>query len=160
MGKVIHRKLISGPLFESDKRHRRETVTAVSAEITPKNGHRLRGLDGKYRKWDEILCDILNRKLRIVQNKNCTETDSEDDEDDDDEEVEKSEETGRVYETSESVGRYEPIQTDPENDSLQIHTDGEIPQGENLKFSIRRLNRKINKSNRSDSVPYQGNFYL
>ena len=68
-GKIIHRKFISGPLFESEKRHRRESAPAVSAEITPKNRHCLRGLDGKYGKWDEILRDILNRKLRIVQNK-------------------------------------------------------------------------------------------
>ena len=61
---------------------------AVSAEITPKNRHCLRGLDGKYGKWDEILRDILNGKLRIVQNKKHTETETEDeDEDEDDEEI-------------------------------------------------------------------------
>ena len=36
-GKIIHRQLISGPLFQSEKRNRSETVPAVSAEITPKN---------------------------------------------------------------------------------------------------------------------------
>ena len=69
-GKIIHRKFISDLLFQSEKRHRRESAPAVSAEITPKNRHCLRGLDGKYGKWDEILRDILNGKLRIVQNKN------------------------------------------------------------------------------------------
>ena len=64
-GKIIHRKFISDPLFQSEKSHRRESAPAVSAEITPKNRHCLRGLDGKYGKWDEILRDILNGKLRI-----------------------------------------------------------------------------------------------
>ena len=65
-GKIIHRKFLSGPLFQSEKRHRRESAPTVSAEITPKNRHCLRGLDGNYGKWDEILRDILNGKLRIV----------------------------------------------------------------------------------------------
>ena len=47
----------------------------------------------KYGKWDEILRDTLNGKLRIVQNKKRTETYAEDDDDDDDEE-EIPEETG------------------------------------------------------------------
>ena len=100
---------------------------AVSAEITPKNRHCLRGLDGKYGKWDEILRDILNMKLRIVQNKKHTETET-GDEDEDDEEI--PEEAGKTYDTSEKDGRYAPIQTDPENDVIQIHTDEEMPQGE------------------------------
>ena len=68
-GRIIHRKFIPGPLFQSEKRHRRESAPTVSAEITPKNRHCLRGLDGEYGKWDEILRDILNGKLRIVQKK-------------------------------------------------------------------------------------------
>ena len=36
-GKIIHRKFISDPLFQSEKRHRRESAPTVSAEITPKN---------------------------------------------------------------------------------------------------------------------------
>ena len=71
-GKILHRKFISGPIFQSEKRHRRESAPAVSAEITSKNRHCLRGLDGKYGKWDEILRDILNGKLRFVQNKKST----------------------------------------------------------------------------------------
>ena len=67
----------------SEKRHRRESAPTVSAEITSKNRHCLRGLDGK---WDEILMDILNGKLRIVQNKKQTETETEDEDDDDDDE--------------------------------------------------------------------------
>ena len=36
-------------------------------------------------------------------------------------------EAGIVYDTSEKDGRYEPIRTDPENETLQLHTDGEMP---------------------------------
>ena len=102
-GKIIHQKFISDPLFQSEKRHRRESAPTVSAEITPKNRHCLRGLDGKYGKWDEILRDILNGKPRIVQNKKHTETETED-EDEDDEEI--PEDAGKTYDTSEKGGRY------------------------------------------------------
>ena len=57
-GKTIHRNFISGHSFQSEKRHRRETVP-----------HCLRGHLGKYGKWDEILENIMDGKLRIVQNK-------------------------------------------------------------------------------------------
>ena len=118
----------------------------------------LRSGDESFGKWDEILRDILNGKLRIIQNAERAETDSQDD--DNDEEVEILEETGRVYDTSERNGRYEPIRTDPEHDSLQLHTDGEIPQGEISKLNIRRSNRNIIELNRYGSVPYQGNFHM
>ena len=65
-GKIIHRKFISGPLFQTEKKNRKDAAL-VNAEITPKNRHCLRGLDGKYGRWDEILRDILNGKLRIVK---------------------------------------------------------------------------------------------
>ena len=45
-GKIIHRTLFSGPLFQSEKRHRGKTD--ISAEMTSNNRHCLRGLDGKY----------------------------------------------------------------------------------------------------------------
>ena len=157
-GKIIHRKFISDPLFQSEKRHRRESAPTVSTEITPKNRHCLRGLGGKYEKWDEILKDILNGKLRIVQNKKHTETETED-EDEDDEEI--PEDAGKTYDTSEKDGRYAPIQTDPENDVIQIHTDGEMPpQGENSQNKYRRSNRNINKPNRYGGITYQGNFWV
>ena len=38
-GKTIHRKIISGPLFQNERRHRRESAPIVSAKITPKNLH-------------------------------------------------------------------------------------------------------------------------
>ena len=56
-GKIIHRKFISGPLFQTEKKNVRDTAL-TNAEITPKNRHCLRGLDGKYGRWDEILRDI------------------------------------------------------------------------------------------------------
>ena len=57
---------------------------------------------------------------------------TEDEDDDDDEEM--PEEAGnRSSDTSERNGRYEAIRTNPEEDVIQIHTDGdEIPQGENI----------------------------
>ena len=85
-------------------------------------------------------------------------SESEDEDDDDDEEM--PEETGnRSYGTSERGGRYEPIQTNPEEDVIQIHTDGEISLGENIENKIRRSNRNINKPNRYGCIPYTGNFW-
>ena len=59
---------------------------------------------------------------------------SETEDEDDDYEEEMPEEAGdRSYDTSERDGRYQPIRTNPEEDVIQIHTDGdEIPQGENI----------------------------
>ena len=80
----------------------------------------MRGLDGKKCRWDEILRDILNGKLKIVQNRKTSISESEDDDDYDDEEM--PEEVGnRSYDTSEREGRYEPIRTNPEEDVIQIH---------------------------------------
>ena len=85
-----------------------------------------------------------------------TETDTEEN----DEDVEEMPETiGRqTYDTSERNGRYVPIQTNPEDDALQLHTDGEIP-GKNNKYIIRRSNRNVNKPNRYGSIQYTGNFW-
>ena len=63
------------------------------------------------------------------------------------------EETGtpiKVYDTSESNGSYVPIRTSPEEDALQIYTDGGTT-GENLENQnqIRRSNRNSKKPNRS-----------
>ena len=63
----------------------------------------------------------------------------------------------KTYDTSEENGKYTPVQTNPEEDVIQIHTDGEI-SGENFEHKVRRSNRKINKQNRYGSVPYAGNF--
>ena len=74
----------------------------TSGEIQPKNGHCLRGLNGKYGRWDEILRDLLNGKLKIVQNRKKSESETED-EDDDDEDQEMPEAT----ETSHTTHPYE-----------------------------------------------------
>ena len=66
--------------------------------------------------------------------------------------------TPTVYDTSEKNGRYVPIQTIPEEDTLQIHTDSEIT-GEKLETQIRRTNRESKKPNRYGSVTYTGNFW-
>ena len=55
-----------------------------------------------------------------MPNKKRTETDLEDDEDDDDEEEEIPEEAGVVYDKSKRGGRYEPIRSDPENDTYTL----------------------------------------
>ena len=46
----------------TEKKSRREQIPLPENEIQPKNRHCLRGLDGKYGRWDEILRDILNGK--------------------------------------------------------------------------------------------------
>ena len=156
-GKIIHRKFISGPLFQTGKKGKKDTAL-TNAEITTKNRHCLRELDGKYGRWDEILRDILNGKLKIVQNRKTSISESEDHDDDDDEEM--PEEIGnRSYDTWEREGRYEPIRTNPEEDVIQIHTDGELPQGENNENKTRRSNRNTNKPNRYGCIPYTGNFW-
>ena len=157
-GKIINRKFISGPLFQTERRTKKESKVNTSGEINPKNRHCLRGLDGKYGRGDEILRDILNGKLKIVQNRKTTDTETEDDDDEDDEDVPEEIETPKIYDTSERSGKYIPIRTNQEEDALQIHTDGEIP-GENLENKVRRSNRNIKKPNRYGTVPYTGNFW-
>ena len=63
------------------------------------------------------------------------------------------EETGtpKVYDPSERYGRYAPIRINPEEDALQLHTDGEI-SGENLKTNTRRSSRDRRKP--VDTVAY------
>ena len=148
-GKLIYRKPISGPLFQTKRKIWKEPTVNTTGEINPKNRHYLRGLDGKYGRWEKILRDILNSKLKIVQNKKWAESDTDDDDDD----KEMSEETGlpTEYDTFERVERCVPIRTNPEEDTLQLHTDSEIP-GENLQTQIRRSNRNSNRPNRYSSI--------
>ena len=144
-------------MFQTEKKNRRDTAI-TNEEITPKNRHCLRGLDGKYGRWDEILRDILNGKLKIVQNRKTSVSETENEDDEDDEEM--PEGTGnRSYDTSERDGRYEPMRTNPDEDVIQIHTDGEIPQGENIENKIRRSDRNTNTPNRYGCIPYTGNFW-
>ena len=93
----------------------------------------------------------MNGKLKIVQNRKGTHTETEEDDDDEDDEIPEEFGTKKKYDTSERDGRYALIRTNPEEDALQIHTDGEIP-GENFETNIRRSNR--NSKNRIDTVLY------
>ena len=46
-----------------------ERAPQIGDKITPKNRYCLWGVDEKYIQWNEILCDILNVKLKIIQNR-------------------------------------------------------------------------------------------
>ena len=123
-GKVIHRKQISAPLvFQTEKKKKR--APQIGDKITLKNQHCLQGVDGKYIQWNEILRDILNGKLKIIQNRTRkSESESESEEGEIDEESDFEMENP---DTSERNG-YKPINTNPE-DELKLHTDGEMPTG-------------------------------
>ena len=158
-GKINNRNFVSRPLFQTERKNRKEPAMNTTVEINLKNRHCLCGLDGKYGRWDEILRDILNGKLKIVQNKKRAESGTDDDdEDEDDEEMPEETATPIVYDTSERDGRYVPIRTNPEEDTLQLHTDSEMP-GETLETQLRRSNRDSKKPNRYGSIPYTGNFW-
>ena len=96
--------------------------------------------------------------MKIVQNKKRAESETDDDDEHEDDE-ETPEETGTpiVFDTSESDGRYMPIRTNPEEDTLQLHNDSEMP-GENSESQIRRSNRNSKKPNRYSSIPYTATF--
>ena len=81
--KIINRKLISGPLLHAERKARKESAINTSGKINPDKRRCLRGSNGKYGRWDEILRDILNEKLKIVRNPKQPESDPEDDDDDD-----------------------------------------------------------------------------
>ena len=119
-GKTFHRKFISDPIVIQKER---KTVPKIGDTITPKNRHCLRGVDGKYIQWNEILRDVLNGKLKTVQNQR-TESDSESKE----VEIEDEESDFENDVTCEKDGCYKPITTFPE-DELNLHTDGEINPG-------------------------------
>ena len=69
------------------------------------------------------------------------------------------ENTGRpTFDTPERESRYIPMQTNPEDDAKNIHTDGKTP-GENIEPEIRRLNRNVSESDRYDSVPFTKIFW-
>ena len=150
-GKVIHRKFISEPIiFQRDER----TAPKIGDTITPKNRHRLRGDDGKYIQWNEILIDVLNGKLKIVQNqRNESESESEEGE------IEDEESDFENHDTSEKDGRYKPVTTSPE-DEPNLHTDDEINPGENQRNNKSTENKKIRRSNRESKQPNRYGGYL
>ena len=124
---------------------KKERAPQIGDKITPKNRHCLRGVDGKYIQWNEILRDILNGKLKIIQNRTRkSESKSESEEGENDKESDFEMENP---DTSERNG-YKPNNTNPE-DELKLHADGEMPTRENKnkyleteKSSVRRSNRK------------------
>ena len=161
-GKVIHRKHISGPLvFQTEKK--KERAPQIGEKITPKNRHCLRGVNGKYIQWNEILRDILKGKLKIIQNRTRkSESESESEEGEIDEESDFEMENPN---TSERNG-YKPINTNLESE-LKLHTDGEMPTGENEnnyveteKLPVRRSNRKCMQPSRYGEVRYTKNFWV
>ena len=105
--------------------------------------------------------DSTGHSAREIKNRSQpkkTESDSEDDDDDDEEMPEETGTPTEVYDTSERDGNYVPIRTSPEEDALQIYTDGEIT-GENLEKQIRRSKRNGKKPSRYCSIPYTGNLW-
>ena len=48
----------------------------------------------------------------------------------------------------------------PKMMQIQIHTDGEMPHGENTENNHRRSNRNTNRPNRYGSIYYKGNFWV
>ena len=98
-----------------------------------------------------------NGKLEVVYNQRGAESDSEDDHD---EEKEMPEATGcQTYDTPERDLPGMTIRTNPEADVIQIHTDSDIPQDENTEPIVRRSTQKINKLNRSRSIPSTASFW-
>ena len=144
-------KIYFGTTVSDQKISQKEPAINTSCEIYPKNRHCIRGLNGKHRRWDEILRDILNSKSKIVQNPKQPESDTEDDDDDVEDMPEETGTPTKVYDTSECDGNYILIRTSPEGGALQIYTDGAMT-GENLEKQIRRSNR--NSKNRIDTVAY------
>ena len=93
----------------------------------------------KYIQWNEILRDVLNRKLKIVQNKNA-ETDNES------EEGEKEDDESDFKNHDEKDG-HRSISTSSE-DELNLHTDGDLTTGETKEKIISTKNQKTRRSNR------------
>ena len=157
-GKIIHRKFISDPIIFQKER---KTTPKIGDTITPKNRHCLRGVDGKYIQWNEILRDVLNGKLKIIPNKK-QDSDSESEKG----EIEDEDSDFENPDTSERNGRYQPITTSPE-DELNLHTDGELNTGEIktentvTEKNTRRSNRESKQPNRYGvGVTYTRNFRI
>ena len=142
-GKIIHRKIISDPIIFQKER---KTTPKIGDTITPKNRHCLRGVDGKYIQWNEILRDVLNGKLKIIPNKK-QDSDSESEKG----EIEDEDSDFENPDTSERNCRYQPITTSPE-DELNLHTDGELNTGE-IKTESTVTEKNTRRSNRESKQP-------
>ena len=105
----------------------------------------------------------MNGQLKIIHNRTRkSELESESEEGEIDEENDFEMENA---DTSKRNG-YKPINPSPE-DELKLHTDGEMPTGENENkyletenLSVRRSNRKCMQSNRYGGVRYTENFWV
>ena len=65
-------------MFQNDKK--KERAPQMGDKITPKNGHCVREVDGKYSLWNEILRNIPSGNIKSIQThtlKKGTETESE-----------------------------------------------------------------------------------
>ena len=54
-------------MLETDKK--KERAPQIENKIIPKKQHCLRGVNGNYIQWNQILRDILNGMLKIIQNR-------------------------------------------------------------------------------------------
>ena len=86
--------------------------------------------------------------------------DKTEEEEEEEEEEEMPDEIGKSYDTYQKGGRYARIITDPENDVIQIHTNGEILQGDDITNKIRRSDRNTNKQDKYGSIPYTEYFWI
>ena len=116
----MQRKIYFRTNISDRKKDHERTGTQHIWRNLSKKWHCLRGLDGKYGLWDEILRDNPDEKLKIVQNKKRGDSDTDDHDEDDEDDEEMPEETGtpKVDDTSKKVGRYALIRTNPEEDAL------------------------------------------
>ena len=87
-----------------------------------------------------------------------TETDSED-ENYDGEEKEIPEESAKDYDPCEREWKCSPIRTDPKNEVIKLHADGEMPQGEKSEINDTRPRRNVDTPNRYRSIKYRGIFW-
>ena len=157
-GKIIHQKFITDPIVFHRKR---KSAPIIGDTITPKNRLCLRGVDGKYIQWNEIVRAVLNGKRKMVQNQRI-QSDAESEEG----QIDDEESDFENHDTSKKGGRFQPITTSLE-DELNLHTDGEINPGEkqtNNKITKnekkRRSNRESRQPNRYGGITYTRNFWL
>ena len=122
------------------QKERKKDSAKIRRHHLSKNRHCITGVDGKYIQWNEILRDVLNGKLKYVQNQR-TESVSESEEGEIDDEESDFENHG----TSEKDGRYRPITASPKEE-INLHTDGEINPGEkqtNIKITENEKNKTV-----------------
>ena len=65
-GKNNTPKIYFGPDYISERK-KTERAPKMGDTITPKDRHCLKGVEGKYIQWNEILRDALNGKLKMIK---------------------------------------------------------------------------------------------